>query len=116
MPRKTKDLAAVLRRKLKLDPELSAAVDHERINAHLASEISTLRAAAGLTQQELAERAGTRQPVIARLENAEYEGHSLKLLRRIAAALDRRIQVTFVEPTSAKRLPRSRTRLRKTGS
>ncbi len=52
----------------------------------LAVLVREMREAAGLTQRELAERIGTTQSVIARLEDAEYSGHSLSLLKRIAAA------------------------------
>ena len=48
---------------------------------------------AGLSQRELAKRAGTTASVICRLEDADYEGHSLAMLRRIAAALDRRLEI-----------------------
>jgi hypothetical protein len=39
-------------------------------------------------------RVGTTQSVISRLESDDYEGHSLSMLVRIGAALDRRIAVT----------------------
>lgn len=52
----------------------------------LAVLVREMREAADLTQRELAERIGTTQSVIARLEDAEYSGHSLPLLKRIAAA------------------------------
>jgi transcriptional regulator with XRE-family HTH domain len=52
----------------------------------LAMLVREMREAARLSQQELAERAGTTQSVIARLEDAEYTGHSLRTLERIAAA------------------------------
>jgi transcriptional regulator with XRE-family HTH domain len=51
------------------------------------------RAQAGLTQEQLAKRVGTKQPVIARLEDADYEGHSLNMLQRIAKALNRTLRV-----------------------
>jgi ribosome-binding protein aMBF1 (putative translation factor) len=52
----------------------------------LALLIREMREDAGLTQAELAKKAGTTQSVIARLEDAEYTGHSLPMLERIAAA------------------------------
>lgn len=63
--------------------------------------IRRLRDEAGLTQSELAERVGTTQSVISRLESDEYEGHSLSMLYRIGAALDRRIAVTAGEDAVA---------------
>ncbi len=44
------------------------------------------RPAAGLSQQELPDRAATTRPLIARLEDAEYTGHSPNMLEGIAAA------------------------------
>jgi ribosome-binding protein aMBF1 (putative translation factor) len=52
----------------------------------LALLVREMRESAGLTQAELAKKAGTTQSVIARLEDAEYNGHSLTMLERIAAS------------------------------
>lgn len=52
----------------------------------LALLVREMREDAGLTQAELAKKIGTSQSVIARLEDAEYAGHSLTMLERIAAA------------------------------
>mgnify|MGYP001559404849 CR=1 FL=1 len=52
----------------------------------LALLVREMRENAGLTQAELARKIGTTQSVIARLEDAEYMGHSLSMLERIAAA------------------------------
>jgi ribosome-binding protein aMBF1 (putative translation factor) len=52
----------------------------------LAMLVREMREVAGFTQTELAKKAGTTQSVIARLEDAEYAGHSLTMLERIAAA------------------------------
>ena len=52
----------------------------------LALLVREMRENAGLTQAELAKKVGTTQSVIARLEDAEYTGHSLAMLERIATA------------------------------
>ncbi|MGH9785330.1 MAG: helix-turn-helix transcriptional regulator, partial [Terriglobia bacterium] len=52
---------------------------------------------AGLTQRQLAKLVGTTASVICRLENADYEGHSLAMLNRIAAALNQRVEIRFVQ-------------------
>ena len=51
----------------------------------LALLVREMREDAGLTQTELAKKVGTTQFVIARLEDAEYTGHSLTMLEHIAA-------------------------------
>ena len=63
-------------------------VEHKQ--ADIAQKIYDMRAAAGLTQTELARLAHTTASVICRLEDAEYEGHSLSMLHRIATALHKR--------------------------
>jgi hypothetical protein len=44
----------------------------------------------------LAKLIGTTASVICRLEDADYEGHSLAMLNRIATALNRRVEIHFV--------------------
>ena len=78
------------------DPKQIAAYEHEVLNAEIARKIFELRSRAGLSQRELAARVGTSASAICRLEDGDYEGHSLSLLKRIAAALDRRVEVRFV--------------------
>ncbi len=98
----TKNLAEAIRRKLASDSDLAAAVDDERFNVSVGSAIHEARTRAGLTQQKLAERIGMHQSAIARLENADYSGHSLKTLQRIAGALGNRIEIVFVEQSAIK--------------
>ena len=71
-------------------------IEEETINAQVARMIYEVRTQAGLTQQELARLVGTKQPVIARLEDADYEGHSLSMLQRIATALNQRLEIHLV--------------------
>jgi transcriptional regulator with XRE-family HTH domain len=57
-----------------------------------------------LTQEQLAKLVGTKQQVIARLEDADYEGHSISMLQCIATALGRRLEVAMV-PIRRRRKP-----------
>lgn len=100
MPQKKRAKSAALQylhdRYIGDDPERLASLEEERANLDIAGQIYELRTQAGLSQRELARRVGTTASVICRLEDADYEGHSLSMLRRIAAALDRRVEVRFV--------------------
>lgn len=62
----------------------------------VARKICDLRTKAGLSQRELAKLIGTTASVVCRLEDADYDGHSLSMLHRIAAALDRRVDIRFI--------------------
>lgn len=75
------------------DPERVASDQRALANAQIATAIHDLRVAAGLTQRELAIRVGTSASVICRLEDADYEGHSLSMLRRVAEALDHQVEI-----------------------
>lgn len=83
-------------------PERMAAL--AEANDEVARKIYELRTKSGLTQRALARLVGTTASVICRLEDADYEGHSLAMLRRIAAALDRRLEIRFL-PVKRKRQP-----------
>jgi transcriptional regulator with XRE-family HTH domain len=91
---RTTDAVGILhKRYVKGDPEREAALEKERLNADVAKMIYDLRTDAGLSQKELAELVGTTQSVISRLEDSDYGGHSLSMLRRIAGALGHRLAV-----------------------
>ena len=83
------------------DPQRIAQYEEEALNAEIARMIFELRTKAGMSQRELAARVGTSASAICRLEDADYAGHSLSLLKRIADALDRRVEIRFLP---AKRL------------
>ncbi len=100
MGRKTRFQSEALKyafdRYIGADPARVESFEEELINAELACRIHDLRTDAGLTQKELADRVGTTASVISRLEDADYQGHSLAMLRRIAAALGKRVEIRFV--------------------
>ncbi len=71
-------------------------LEEARANEEIARKIQELRTAAGLTQTQLANLIGTTASVICRLEDADYQGHSLAMLRRIGKALNQRVEIRFV--------------------
>ena len=71
-------------------------IEREIEKAEVAAKIYEMRTQAGLSQIELAQRVKTSQSVISRLEDADYRGHSLRMLERVAEALDCRVQIGFV--------------------
>jgi ribosome-binding protein aMBF1 (putative translation factor) len=101
--KKTTNAVAILDRMAGDSPELRRLEDEARINAAVAQLIYAARTKAGLSQAELAERIGTKQSVISRLEDADYEGHSLNMLQRIAAALGQCLEIRFLPPSKAGR-------------
>jgi ribosome-binding protein aMBF1 (putative translation factor) len=104
--KKTSDAVAILDRMAGESPDLRRLTEEARINAAVAQLIYAARTKAGLSQADLAERIGTRQSVISRLEDADYEGHSLSMLHRIAAALGQCIEIRFLAQTKAGRARR----------
>lgn len=94
------------------NPKMLALLEKERTNARIAHAIYDLRTKLGLSQRKLAEMAGTTASVICRLEDADYQGHSTRILLRIAAACGHKMEfdVRFVPLPSEKRQRRKRTR------
>ncbi len=104
MKRKTSDAVEILEDMVGSDIKAKERIEEATFNARIAQMIYQARTVKKLTQKQLAELVGTTQPVIARLEDAEYEGHSLSMLRRVAAALNQRIEIRFVAAKEKKRI------------
>ena len=100
--KKTEDALEILKRRRVRDLELQNLYEEEKVNFQAALAIREAREAAGATQEELANLIGTTQSVISRLENANYEGHTLKILERIANELKHRL-IIHLEPIDEKR-------------
>ncbi len=94
--KRTNDALKIIKRMMAEDPQLQEMVRESSLNAQVSQIIYDARKQAGLTQQQLADLIGTTQSVIARLEDADYEGHSLSMLARIAAALNQKIEIKML--------------------
>ena len=90
------DLVKSLKQRYVKTAKQQIAYEKASKDAEIAAKIYELRQQAGLTQKQLAELIGTKQPVISRLEEADYTGHSLEMLRRIATVLHCRVKVEVI--------------------
>lgn len=80
-------------------PEVRGAVEQDLALGQL---IYDLRSEAGLSQRALAEKMGTTQSVISRLEEGGGAKNRLDTLARVATALDRHLVVSFPETVPAR--------------
>ena len=72
------------------------SLQKERENLSIAEDIYNLRTENNLSQKQLAELIGTTQSVVSRLEDEDYNGHSLAILRKIALVFHKKVQIQFV--------------------
>ncbi len=82
---------------IKRDPKLSFEYEEEKINLNIAAILHELRTEAGLTQREVAKRAGLTQPFVARIENpTSSKKPSLETLAKLAFAFEKQLKIEFV--------------------
>ena len=94
-PHVGQDAGEYIRRRMARDPELQKRVEEEVSRLEIAQLVKALRERKRLTQTELAELAGTKQPAIARLESGRVVPR-IDLLETIARALGMRLNIRFV--------------------
>lgn len=97
----TSDAMKILSADYGKNQRMKKLVSGAYLNAKVAQLIYKARTDAELTQQQLADLVGTTQPVIARLEDANYSGHSLTMLQKIAAVLNKKIEINLVSTKKA---------------
>lgn len=90
------------------NPEFAAEYAKAQMETRFAVALAMLREERGLTQQEVADKAGLKQPMLARYENGQIP--TVPTLQRLAAALDARVllspdAITFEPVTSERRRP-----------
>jgi ribosome-binding protein aMBF1 (putative translation factor) len=98
----TKDAVEILHsRYIKGKPKRLESLRNEREALDIAAQIYGIRKQAGLSQAQLAKLVGTTQSVISRLEDADYSGHSLQMLNRIAGTLHYKVEVRLIPDKTA---------------
>jgi transcriptional regulator with XRE-family HTH domain len=104
---KSPDLQRTYDRSVGRDPGRIGAYEAALADAEVGMMVHELRIFEGLTQAQLADRIGTTASAISRVESADYRGHSLAMLRRIAGAVGRKVAILFL-PENKKAEPSAR--------
>jgi transcriptional regulator with XRE-family HTH domain len=78
------------------DPEFKKKFEQAGESWEVAIQLAALRKARGLSQKQLADKIGTSQQQISRLESPSYQGHSLSMLRRVVEALGGSLKVEIL--------------------
>ncbi len=76
------------------NPDTRKEYDELELLYKIQKEIIRLRIEQGISQKELAERIGTKQSAISRLENGTYNP-SIVFLNKIALALGKEVEIKF---------------------
>lgn len=97
------DALAVMTKMFGAEPGWDEGVADATAAAEIAEEVFALRERHGLTQRELAALIGSSQSAVARMEDGEYRGHSMSVLRRMAAAVGEQVSFRFVAPSRSKK-------------
>jgi len=92
----TCDAVQLMDQRFGVNPDSKALQEQFAEQAEVAEMLFAARKSAGITQAELAAASGTTQQVISQLENADYEGHSLSMLKRLAKAMHQRLELRMV--------------------
>ncbi|MCB0324979.1 MAG: hypothetical protein KDD69_15455 [Bdellovibrionales bacterium] len=90
------DAIVIRRGEFMTDTVKSTATRGGRSDLDIAEQIYRLRREAKRSRRELTLRVGTTDTVISRLESPGSQRHYLAKLRRIAQALNRKIEVRFI--------------------
>ena len=77
------------------DPELSEGYAESFLGTYIATQIKVLREQRDMKQGELAQKLGTTQTVISRIEKVNYGAWNIRTLQKLARAFDVRLHVSF---------------------
>ena len=92
-----------LRAKALAIPKVKIEFENARAEYALLDEFLKIRAAKGFTQNQIAEKIGTTQSVIARLESGKSKhSPSIATLSRYAEALDCQLEIRLVQKINSK--------------
>ena len=78
------------------DPEFEKLYNRSKVISEISQKVYELRISAGLSQKEIADKANTTQPVVARLESGkDTRTPSIELLNKLATAANKSLNISF---------------------
>jgi HTH-type transcriptional regulator/antitoxin HipB len=89
-----KDLNRYTRKRKKTDPDFARGFDEGYRDFKIGVILKQAREEAGLTQEELADRVGTRKTAISRMEN-HAEDLKLSTIQKVANALGKNLEISL---------------------
>lgn len=69
-------------------------VAEEELNMQIGQAVYDLRHKVGLSQTDLAKLTGTTQAIISKVENADYDGNPMEILKRVCFAVHVTIRIS----------------------
>jgi transcriptional regulator with XRE-family HTH domain len=84
------------------DPKFREGFEREVEKLSIGEQLIELRHAAGLTQAQLAARAGTSASAVSRYEDGDYDRYEVQTLQRLVAACHGQLRIV-IEAMPAKR-------------
>jgi HTH-type transcriptional regulator/antitoxin HipB len=88
------DLDRYTKKRKKTDPEFAKGFDEGYRDFKIGVIVRQAREEAGLTQEELADRVGTRKTAISRIEN-HAEDIKLSTIQKVAKALGKNLEISL---------------------
>lgn len=92
MPFREVDISKIIKQKCESDPEFSRAYRQASAELDLIAQIIKTRKEKGMTQKDVADKAGLTQQMVSRIESREHLPNYRNLVK-IADALDSKIQL-----------------------
>lgn len=92
MPFREVDIKKIIKQKCEADPEFNRAYKQATAELDIIAQIIKTRKEKGMTQKEVADKAGLTQQMVSRIERREYPPNYRNLVK-IADALDSKIQL-----------------------
>ena len=98
---RVKDAVELIEKWYGQTPGWNEMVAEEQLKMDVGQVVCDLRTSLGMTQSEFADLVKVKQPIISEIENANYNGNTIEIFKRVCLALHMRIRVTCERPSTS---------------